>query len=46
LIKGAAHFRLLIGYAERLDAKDGKRHVEDCVALFMRAYAGETDTVD
>ena len=46
LIKGAAHFRLLIGYAERLDAKDSKRHVEDCVGLFMRAYAHHTRTVD
>ncbi len=39
LIKGVAHFRLLIGYAEQPDAADMKRHVKDCVDLFMRAYA-------
>ncbi|WP_019342431.1 TetR/AcrR family transcriptional regulator [Stutzerimonas stutzeri] len=38
LIKGVAHFRLLIGYAEQPDVADMKRHVKDCVDLFMRAY--------
>lgn len=38
LIKGVAHFRLLVGYVEQLDAGDARRHVEDCVALFMRAH--------
>lgn len=46
LIKGVAHFRLLIGYAEQPDAADMRRHVEDCVDLFMRAYAREPLTVD
>lgn len=38
LIKGTAHFRLLIGYAALPDAVEAQRHVEDCVSLFMRAY--------
>jgi TetR/AcrR family transcriptional repressor of mexJK operon len=38
LIKGVAHFRLLVGYVEQLDAEDAKRHVDSCIALFMRAY--------
>ncbi len=38
LIKGAAHFRLLIGYSELPDQKEADKHVQDCVALFMRAY--------
>ena len=43
LIKGAAHFRLLIGYAALPDAAEADKHVRDCVALFMRAY-GIADT--
>lgn len=39
LIKGLAHFRLLIGYADQLDAGEATQHVRDCVDLFMRAYA-------
>lgn len=38
LIKGVGHFRLLVGYVEQLDAEDAKRHVDGCIALFMRAY--------
>ncbi|AHL74790.1 TetR family transcriptional regulator [Stutzerimonas stutzeri] len=38
LIKGVAHFRLLIGYTELPDSAEADRHVRDCVALFMRAY--------
>lgn len=39
LIKGAAHFRLLIGYAELPAPEEAETHVHDCVALFMHAYA-------
>ncbi|QGZ31978.1 TetR/AcrR family transcriptional regulator [Stutzerimonas stutzeri] len=46
LIKGAAHFRLLIGYAPQPDAQQAARHVEDCVALFLRAYGGMKPTAD
>lgn len=43
LIKGAAHFRLLIGCAEPPTPEEADRHVQDCVDLFMRAYGtGET----
>ncbi|MFL9815090.1 TetR/AcrR family transcriptional regulator [Stutzerimonas sp. VN223-3] len=38
LIKGAAHFRLLIGYADLPSAEEAEKHVQDCIALFMRAY--------
>lgn len=38
LIKGAAHFRLLIGYSDPPEAEEVNRHVQDCVTLFMRAY--------
>ena len=38
LIKGAAHFRLLIGYAALPDPEEADKHVQDCVDLFMRAY--------
>ncbi len=41
LIKGAAHFRLLIGYSALPDPAEANRHVEDCVALFMRAYGND-----
>ncbi len=40
LIKGAGHFRLLIGYVDQLEAEDARRHVESCIELFMRAYGG------
>lgn len=43
LIKGAAHFRLLIGCAEPPSSEEADRHVQDCIDLFMRAYGtGET----
>lgn len=42
LIKGAAHFRLLIGYAELPDFEESARHVQDCIVLFMRAYGTST----
>ena len=40
LIKGARHFRLLIGYVEATDADAGsdEAHVHDVVATFLRAY--------
>lgn len=38
LIKGVQHFRLLIGYSEAPDDSADEAHVEDVVALFMRAY--------
>lgn len=38
LIKGARHFRLLIGYSEAADADSTDAHVRDVVALFLRAY--------
>jgi TetR/AcrR family transcriptional repressor of mexJK operon len=38
LIKGAVHFRLLIGYSDPPEAEEADKHVQDCVALFMRAY--------
>ncbi|HCJ29155.1 MAG TPA: TetR family transcriptional regulator [Pseudomonas sp.] len=40
LIKGAEHFRLLIGYAEMSESEEADKHVQDCVALFIRAYGG------
>lgn len=39
LLKGGAHFRLMIGYDDALDAAEACRHVEDVVTLFIRAYA-------
>jgi TetR/AcrR family transcriptional repressor of mexJK operon len=42
LIKGAAHFRLLIGYSDPPGAEEADKHVQDCVALFMRAYGAAT----
>lgn len=39
LIKGVAHARLLIGYAGLPDAEEAEKHVQDCVALFLRAYS-------
>ncbi len=41
LIKGAAHFRLLIGYAALPDQAEANKHVEDCVTLFMGAYGDD-----
>ncbi|MBV6287225.1 TetR/AcrR family transcriptional regulator [Pseudomonas aegrilactucae] len=38
LLKGAANYRLLLGYAPALDAEAAERHVQDVVALFIRAY--------
>lgn len=38
LIKGVAHFRLLIGYTDAPDSQEADEHVQDCVALFIRAY--------
>jgi len=38
LIKGAQHFRLLVGYAEAPADEEGALHVQDVVAVFMRAY--------
>ncbi|MCQ2028596.1 TetR/AcrR family transcriptional regulator [Stutzerimonas zhaodongensis] len=46
LIKGAAHFRLLIGYAALPAPGGAQEHVEDCVALFLRAYGiGESSPI-
>lgn len=38
LIKGAQHFRLLIGYSDVPNDNAAEAHVQDVVALFMRAY--------
>ena len=38
LLKGGAHFRLLIGYAEPLTGDAAERHVQESVQLFLRAY--------
>ncbi|EWC41648.1 TetR family transcriptional regulator [Pseudomonas stutzeri] len=38
LIKGAQHFRLLIGYAEAPSQTESDQHVEDVVGVFLRAY--------
>jgi len=38
LLKGAANFRLLLGYAPALDEQAAEAHVQEVVALFMRAY--------
>lgn len=38
LIKGSANFRLLIGCGEPLQGPAAERHVEEVVAMFMRAY--------
>lgn len=39
LIKGVQHFRLLIGYSDAPDDGAAEAHIQDVVALFMRAYA-------
>jgi len=38
LIKGAGNFRLLYGCGEPLSEEASERHVQEVVALFMRAY--------
>ena len=38
LIKGAQHFRLLVGYTEAPTEEEGNLHVRDAVSLFLRAY--------
>ncbi len=47
LVKGGAHFRLLIGYSDEPTADEAERHVREVVSLFLRAYgpsaAGKPD---
>lgn len=38
LIKGGAHFRLLIGCAAALEGEAAERHVQEAVQMFLRAY--------
>jgi len=38
LIKGGAHFRLLIGCATALEGEAAERHVQEAVQMFLRAY--------
>jgi TetR/AcrR family transcriptional regulator, mexJK operon transcriptional repressor len=38
LIKGGAHFRLLIGCSEAQQGEAAEQHVQETVAMFMRAY--------
>ena len=38
LLKGGAHFRLLIGCGEPLEGEAAEHHVQDAVQLFLRAY--------
>ncbi len=38
LVKGACNFRLLIGCGELPDVNSAERHVQEVVALFLRAY--------
>jgi TetR/AcrR family transcriptional repressor of mexJK operon len=38
LVKGACNFRLLIGCGELPDDDSAERHVQEVVALFLRAY--------
>lgn len=40
LIKGAQHFRLLVGYAEAPSQAESDQHVRDAVGVFLRAYRG------
>lgn len=42
LVKGIAHFRLLIGYAPPPTPDEAERHVKDCVTLFLRGYGCDT----
>lgn len=39
LIKGVCNFRLLVGCGERPDEASAEAHVQDVVALFIRAYS-------
>ncbi|MNT82640.1 hypothetical protein D3C72_2223980 [compost metagenome] len=41
LLKGGANFRLLIGCAGPQQGADAERHVQDAVAMFMRAYRAD-----
>lgn len=38
LLKGGGHLRILVGCDQAQDAAEARRHVEDVVALFIRAY--------
>ncbi len=38
LLKGAPNYRLLLGYSPALDAEAAEAHVQDVVAVFLRAY--------
>ncbi|MFI8747277.1 TetR/AcrR family transcriptional regulator [Pseudomonas sp. NPDC077186] len=38
LVKGGAHFRLLIGCCAPLEGEAAERHVREAVGLFLRAY--------
>ncbi|TRX75541.1 TetR/AcrR family transcriptional regulator [Pseudomonas mangiferae] len=38
LLKGAHHFRLLLGCSDALDAASAAEHLDDVVGLFVRAY--------
>ena len=38
LVKGGAHFRLLIGCCAPLEGEAAERHVREAVELFLRAY--------
>ncbi|AHY42301.1 TetR/AcrR family transcriptional regulator [Stutzerimonas decontaminans] len=40
LIKGAQHFRMLVGYAEAPTEEESNLHVRDVVTVFLRAYRG------
>ncbi len=43
LIKGAQHFRLLIGCASAPTQAEAQEHVVECVELFLRGYGGPAD---
>jgi TetR/AcrR family transcriptional repressor of mexJK operon len=38
LVKGSLHFHVLVGCCYLPPPEDAKRHVQECVALFVRAY--------
>ncbi|MEO4049036.1 TetR/AcrR family transcriptional regulator [Pseudomonas sp. CAU 1711] len=38
LVKGGCHFRLLMGIAQPLAAREAEEHVQEVVRLFLRAY--------
>jgi len=46
LIKGATHFRLLIGYSDPPDTGEANNHVQDCIDVFIRAYGTATAKAD